>query len=79
MRARCGVGAAAWVAGVLAALRGVGGQGSRKYSALEKIQAFLMNGNGISKLRQGQPESLNDSKKMRSCLSFPPTHTENTV
>ena len=35
MRARCGVGAAAWVAGVLAALRGVGGQGSRKYSALE--------------------------------------------
>ena len=37
MRARCGGGAAAWVAGVLAApgTQGVGGYGSRKYSALE--------------------------------------------
>ena len=34
--ARCGGGATAWVAGVLAAqvLRGVGSYGSRKYSAL---------------------------------------------
>ena len=37
MRARCGGGAAAWVPGVLAApgTQGVGGWGSRKYSALE--------------------------------------------
>ena len=37
MRVRCGGGAAAWVAGILAhqVLRGVGGLGSRKYSALE--------------------------------------------
>ena len=37
VRARCGGGAAAWVAGILAhqVLRGVGGLGSRKYSALE--------------------------------------------
>ena len=37
MGARCGGGAAAWVAGILAhqVLRGVGGLGSRKYSALE--------------------------------------------
>ena len=38
MRARCGGAAAAWVAEVLVvsgSIRGVGGQGSRKYSALE--------------------------------------------
>ena len=37
MRARCGGGAAAWVVGVLAApgTQAVGGEGSRKYSALE--------------------------------------------
>ena len=37
VRARCGGGAAAWVPGVLAApgTQGVGGWGSRKYSALE--------------------------------------------
>ena len=37
MRARCGGGAAAWVAGVLAApgTQGVGGSGGRKHSALE--------------------------------------------
>ena len=47
MRARCGGGAAAWGVGVLVASGtggGVGGQGSRKYSALAMAFPVVMYG-----------------------------------